>query len=255
MRAPSGFRSLDARPASDGAGRRDHRTEGEFGTQGEDRIVTENQRLDQPSQEIVTVTPRRGAARTTAIVLAGTASIALTAAAGAYVVNNLPGRAPGSIVAVPAEQAPPTAAQPHRPAGPNRPAVSSALFERGEVAAITGTVSARPETAESAAPEQPVLRPETPAAPEPAVDRTVRVGAAYLDARVGESASGGMTLTVDTNATFAALTGGRVDPRAVSTLRTEIGTGGTVTVTFSDPTLGSHDLRLERTEVPARVTT
>ncbi|MFC3963731.1 hypothetical protein [Nocardia jiangsuensis] len=205
-----------------------------------------------PGPEILTVTPRRGIARTTAIVLAGTASIALTAAAGAYVVNNLPDRTPGAIAAAPARPEPPAAQPLHRPAGPNRPFTSSALFERRDTVAIAGTVTARPETAEVV---QPALRPEPPTAPQPAVDRTVRVGSAYLDAHMGESASGGMTLTVDTNATFAALTGGRVDPRDVTTLRTEIGTGGSVTVTFSDPTLGDHDLRLERTEVPARVTT
>ncbi|MEV0356161.1 hypothetical protein AB0H71_08865 [Nocardia sp. NPDC050697] len=216
--------------------------------------MTENQRTSEPGPEILTVTPRRGIARNTAIVLAGTASIALTAAAGAYVVNNLPDRIPGTIAAVPAEPAP-AAVQPHRPAGPNRPSISSALFERREVAAITGTVQARPESVEPAAAVQPAPRPEPAAAPEPTVDRTVRVGNAYLDAHVGESASGGVTVTVDTNATFAALTGGSIDPRAVATLRTEIGTGGSVTVTFSDPTLGDHDLRLERTEVPARVTT
>ncbi|MFC8531125.1 hypothetical protein [Nocardia sp. NPDC057227] len=219
--------------------------------------MTENQRPGEPrpGPEILTVTPRRGIARTTAIVLAGTASIALTAAAGAYVVNNLPDRSPGTIAAAPARPEPPAVQPLHRPAGPNRPFISSALFERRDTAAIAGTVTARPETAETAEVVRPALRPEPPAAPEPAVDRTVRVGSAYLEAHVGESASGGVTLTVDTNATFAALTGGRVDPRDVTTLRTEIGTGGSVTVTFSDPTLGDHDLRLERTEVPARVTT
>ncbi|WP_067648867.1 hypothetical protein [Nocardia harenae] len=220
--------------------------------------MTENQRPGEPGPgpEILTVTPRRGIARNTAIVLAGTASIALTAAAGSYVVNNLPDRTPGPIAAVPADPVP-AAVQPHRPAGPNRPYVSTALFERREVAAITGTVQARPESVPPAVPAQPPQppRPEAAVAPEPAVDRTVRVGDAYLDAHVGESASGGVTLTVDTNATFAALTGGLVDPRAVATLRTEIGTGGSVTVTFSDPTLGDHDLRLAGTEVPARVTT
>ncbi|UGT59244.1 hypothetical protein [Nocardia asteroides] len=225
--------------------------------------MTENQRPGEPrpGPEILTVTPRRGIARTTAIVLAGTASIALTAAAGAYVVNNLPDRTPGTIAAAPARPEAPAAQPVHRPAGPNRPFISSTLFERRDTAAIAGTVTARPETTETtetvetAEVVQPALRPEPPAAPEPAVDRTVRVGSAYLEAHVGESASGGMTLTVDTNATFAALTGGRVDPRDVTTLRTEVGTGGSVTVTFSDPTLGDHDLRLERTEVPARVTT
>ncbi|MFC8047034.1 hypothetical protein [Nocardia sp. NPDC057353] len=217
----------------------------------------ENRRPGEPAPDTELLTPRRGAARTTAIVLVGTASIGLTAVAGAYIVSNVPGRTPGNIEAGRAEPEQAAVPPPPRVAAPAGPFAGSALFERRESAAIAGTVQIRPETVEqqpAAAPPAEVVPPAA-AAPEPAADRRVRVGPAYVDARVDEPASGGVALTLDTNATFAALTGGRVDPRAVATLRTEIGTGGSVTVTFSDPTLGSHDLRLERTEVPARVST
>lgn len=202
------------------------------------------------SGELLTVTPRRGIARNTAVVLAGAASIGLTAAAGAYVVHNVPGGLPGGPAAAPAAPAPADPQPPLRSATPRfdagRPVVTAALFDRRD-AAVSGPLAARQETvpATGPAPMAPAAPPAT--RPEPAFDRTVRVGPAYLGATIGAEEDGVVTVTLGTNATVAALTGRRTGSGSadVMTLRTEIGADGDVTVTFSDPTLGEHDLRLE----------
>ncbi|WP_039803327.1 hypothetical protein [Nocardia araoensis] len=101
--------------------------------------------------------------------------------------------------------------------------------------------------------EPQVDSPTTPPAHAPLGGR-VRLGDAYVGAQVTEVETDTVSVTVDTNA-LTMLTGllRSEQPAAstVTTMRTDLDTQrGEVRVAFSDPSLGEHDLHLDRHPAP-----
>ncbi|MGW4088898.1 hypothetical protein [Nocardia sp. NPDC004750] len=188
-------------------------------------------------------------ARHAAVVLAGAASLSLTVAAGAYIVHQIADtQRPDTPIAAPV-----TPAVPDEP-GRGRGTVFYPLLTGNSFvlpAAVSAPCAGEPETAEPQADS-----PATPPGRTP-LGGKVRFGDAYVGAQVAESAADTVSVTVDTNA-LTALTGlFRSDPApqqpgAVTTMRTDLDTQrGEVRVAFSDPSLGEHDLHLDRRPAPA----
>lgn len=217
---------------------------------GKDSIVTEHR-----SGQI---------ARYTAVVLAGTASLTLTFAAGAYVVRQIPDTRQSSEI---------TSDRAASPMG-LRDATRS-----GPSAAEAPRLGDRPVFLFGSRADEPVappLAPQAPSAP-PSTDRVavaperpagvsgrVDVGSAYVGAHFAPTRNS-VAFTVDTNL-FSTLSeflgseqfrddfGTEADPSGITAVRTEIDTRrGEVTFVLSDPSLGEHDLRLDRNPAPAAV--
>lgn len=188
-------------------------------------------------------------ARHAAVVLAGAASLSLTVAAGAYVVHQIADtQRPDTPIAAPVT-----------PAAPDEPRHGhGTVFDP----VLTGTTFVLPPMVSDARIDEPEpidSQAGSPAAP-PArapLGGTVRLGDAYLGARVAEGGTDTVSVTVDTNA----LTmlpgllrfGSAPEPGAgaVTTMRTDLDTQrGEVRVAFSDPRLGEHDLHLDRHPAP-----
>ncbi|WP_159923502.1 MULTISPECIES: hypothetical protein [Nocardia] len=193
-------------------------------------------------------------ARHAAVVLAGAASLSLTAAAGAYVVQQIAdSQRPDTRLAAPT--APET---PHEPDQGHRAVPYPALTGSSFVlpAAVSAPRAAEPET--SAPHIISPTEPTAPTAPAP-IGGKVRLGDAYVGAQVAEVQHDTVSVTVDTNA-FTMLTDflhsepapQQPDESAVTTMRTDVDTrSGEVRLAFSDPKLGEHDLRLDRHAAPA----
>ncbi|MGK8521256.1 hypothetical protein ACRS6B_06715 [Nocardia asteroides] len=188
-------------------------------------------------------------ARHAAIVLAGAASLSLTAAAGAYVVHQIAdAQHPDTRLAAPVIPAPP-----HDP-GHGRRAVSYPALTASS-SALPATVPA-PGAVETDRREEdkpgPVSAPTAPTAPAP-LDGEVRLGDAYVGARLAEVEQDTVSVTVDTNA-FTVLRSFVVptpEEPGLTTMRTDIDTrNGEVRLAFSDPKLGEHGLRLNRHSAP-----
>ncbi|WP_280497727.1 hypothetical protein [Nocardia asiatica] len=187
-------------------------------------------------------------ARHAAIVLAGAASLSLTAAAGAYIVHQIADtQRPDSRLAAPV-----IPATPHAP-DHGRATVSYPVLTASS-SVLPAAVSAPPAfEPEAAAP--PI---NSPTAPAP-LGGEVRLGDAYFGAQVATAEPDTLSVTVDTNAIMV-LTGflrsgpAPEQPGAstVTTMRTDLDTqSGEVRVALSDPRLGEHDLRLNRHAAPA----
>ncbi|MGY2028607.1 hypothetical protein ACW9HR_12340 [Nocardia gipuzkoensis] len=187
-------------------------------------------------------------ARHAAVVLAGAASLSLTVAAGTYIVQQI------------ADTQHPDS----RLAAPIAPVAPDAPDHRREVVlypVLTGSSSVLPPAAlapRAVEPETVQAQIDSPPASAPApLGGTVRLGDAYLGARVAKGEADTVSVTVDTNA-FTVLTGllrsGPEQPGAstVTTMRTDLDTqSGEVRLALSDPRLGEHDLRLNRHGAPA----
>ncbi|MFB7877065.1 MULTISPECIES: hypothetical protein [unclassified Nocardia] len=179
-----------------------------------------------------------------AIVAAGTASLCLTVAAGAYIVNHMPELTPPTT-----EQADPgTSRNPGHP----RPILAEDATPRRssepvELAFSTGRVE---QTATRAA----VHQSELAAKPDQSLAGRVRVGTTYLGAQVAPAQPNTVAFTVDTNlgATASKYLGIATDPTGTTALRTELDTRrGEVVFVLTDPTLGTHTLRVQRVQQPA----
>lgn len=196
-------------------------------------------------------------ARHTAIVLAGTASLSLTVASGAYIVHQMAEtRHPtGEIVAAPARAIPAIGTD----SGPEFP---DALLSGGsrDLPALFARFPAESvaDTAKTTA-----TNTDSPTAVPAGIGGKLRVGTAYVGAQVATGRTNSVAVTVDTDAltTLADLVlaepvreqfGIHADPGGITLLRAEVDThNGEVTLAFSDPTLGEHGLRLQRYPAPA----
>ncbi|MFE7802779.1 hypothetical protein [Nocardia sp. NPDC057440] len=193
--------------------------------------------------------------RHAAIVLAGAASLSLTVVSGAYIVHQMADthRAGSEL------SAPPTAtAEDITPdAGPT---ISKAVLTSGSRDLPALFVRIPPDTT-AASPN--IAAPHS----DPAVDTSaglagkLRLGTAYVGAQLTPVRADTVVFTVDTNALtvlsdflLSAPIRDRLgvdnDPAATTQVRTELDTHGQVTVTFSDPALGEHALRMNRYPAP-----
>ncbi|MEU2037880.1 hypothetical protein [Nocardia niwae] len=187
-------------------------------------------------------------ARHAAIVLAGAASVSLTAAAGAYIVHQIADtQRPDTRIAAPIVPAAPD--QPdRRRAYVSYPALTSSSFVLP--VAISAPAAREPEIA---APQ--VDSPSAPPSPAPLAGR-VRLGEAYVGAQVATTEADTVSVSVDTNALTMLTSFLRSDSEreksGVTTMRTDLDTrSGEVRLGLSDPGLGEHDLRLNRHARPA----
>ncbi|MBF6191966.1 hypothetical protein [Nocardia implantans] len=188
-------------------------------------------------------------ARHAAVVLAGAASLSLTVAAGAYIVHQIADtQRPDTPIAAPVTPAAPD--EPRHGHGRDFDPVLT-----GNSFVLSATVS-ESHVAEPEQVEQQAASLTTPPARTP-VGGTVRIGDAYVGARVAEGEADTVSVTVDTNA-LTMLTGllhsdSRPEPNAgnVTTMRTDLDTQrGEVRVAFSDPSLGEHGVQLDRHPAP-----
>ncbi|MEV6430788.1 hypothetical protein [Nocardia sp. NPDC051463] len=193
--------------------------------------------------------------RHAAIVLAGAASLSLTVVSGAYIVNQMADthRAGSEL------SAPPTAT-----AEDITPDAGTTISE----AVLTGGSRDLPALFVHMPVDTTATSPNT-AAPhiDPAVGTSaglagkLRLGTTYVGAQLTPIRADTVAFTVDTNALSAlsnfllsAPIRNRLDvgtdPAATTQVRTELDTHGQVTVTFSDPTLGEHALRMNQHPAP-----
>ncbi|MFR9753684.1 hypothetical protein ACL02S_21980 [Nocardia sp. 004] len=221
--------------------------------------------------------------RHAAIVLAGTASLSLTVAAGTYVVHQIADtQRPATRLAAPVVPLTPKETH-YGPASVSYPAVT------GGYPAVTGVKTSYPILAgkstsypiftgnssntPAALPEQRDAEPKPAASHDvPTVtqeraanrQRELRLGDAYIRTQLAEGENDTVSITVDTNA-LAVLTGflpavpapeqnGDPDDAAVvTTLRTDLNTqNGAVRMELSSPGVGERTLRLDQpgTTVP-----
>ncbi|MEU4339814.1 hypothetical protein AB0H00_00905 [Nocardia sp. NPDC023852] len=189
-------------------------------------------------------------ARHATIVLAAATSLSLTAVAGGYIVHQMAdAQRPDRELAAPVA---PTGAKDTHRGGPvgSDPRLTSRSFALP--AAYTRQLATEPTHAE----------PHSDSTQRTPTSRggKVRLGNAFVEARIAEAETDTVSVTVGTNA-FALLTGYLptpvpeqlgAAPSAVTTVRTDLDIHhGEVRLAFSDPTLGEHDLRLSRCPEPA----
>ncbi len=183
--------------------------------------------------------------RLSAIVVSGAASLCLTVAAGAYIVNHMPELAP------PAQEysGPATAPNPghHRPL----PIENSAPRGGVELAMSFGAPALSTERSEPAATRTPITTLQSSAGARPGnspLTGRIGIGDTYVGAQVAPARSDAVAFTVDTNLATVAVKylGLTPDPTAVTVLRTEFDSGhGELVLALSDPALGSHTLRVD----------
>lgn len=192
------------------------------------------------------MTARRPAqtARLATTVVAGAASLCLTFAAGAYIVNHMPEpTAPsGSGASAPGAEPVP---------GFRRPALADPGTPRLTTDIVTvAFATEQPRTAQAAATQQSGVG-ATP--DDSTLAGRVRIGTTYVGAQVAPARTDTIAVTVDTNLVTMAskYLGITVDPAGVTALRTELDTRrGELVFVLSDPGLGSHTLRVERVQKP-----
>ncbi|GEM35005.1 hypothetical protein NN3_60120 [Nocardia neocaledoniensis NBRC 108232] len=186
-------------------------------------------------------------ARLSATVVAGAASLCLTVAAGAYIVNNMPELAPAPT----REHAEPGSAPAPGGHQPTLAEGGSPRFTSDFVQLAVFT-----ERAPSAPVPTPVTtqRSTTAAAPnDSTLAGRLRIGTTYVGAQVAPARTDTISFTVDTNVVTIAskYLGVTADPAGVTALRTELDTRrGELMFVLSDPALGSHTLRVERIQKP-----
>ncbi|WP_446223661.1 hypothetical protein ACTWPB_29245 [Nocardia sp. IBHARD005] len=182
--------------------------------------------------------------RLSAIVCSGAASLCLTVAAGAYIVNHMPppAREYASPVATPNPG--------HHRSFPVEDSASSAYDV--ELAMSAGPTLAT-ERSVPAATRTPVTALQSGVGARlndsPLAGR-VGIGGTYVGAQVAPPRDEGLAFTVDTNLVTVAAKylGLTVDPAAVTALHTEFNARrGELVFVLSDPGLGSHTLRVEGT--------
>ncbi|MFD6398624.1 hypothetical protein [Nocardia sp. NPDC060249] len=186
--------------------------------------------------------------RLSAIIFSGAASLCLTVAAGAYIVNHMPRLTPP-----PAEFAGPTApANPghHRPFSVED---SGPRVGNVELAMSFGAPSLSTERSAPAATRTPITAQQSGVGARPGnspLTGRVGIGGTYVGAQVTPPRSDTVAFTVDTNLVTVAAKylGLTVDPGAVTALHTEFDARrGELVFVLSDPGLGSHTLRVEGT--------
>ncbi|MBH0781205.1 hypothetical protein [Nocardia bovistercoris] len=199
-------------------------------------------------------------ARHVTVVLAGAASLTLTVAAGAYIADQMAGTQ--RQAATPGGPEKPAAVAPPRaePAGPD--SFVEAVFHGYRVGRPAAPIL--PGPSEPPAPAAPAVRVAAPQpAPEPrprareGVDGRFDVGDGYVGARIEPTGGDTVTVTVDTDLFSGpapkAEPNGQGSGGEVSRVTTEIDTKrGAMTLAVSDPTLGEHDLHVDRTPAPGR---
>lgn len=196
-----------------------------------------------------------------AVVFAGAASLSLTVAAGAYVVNQMASTAgSGTHVAAPPQSPGPVLDNFAPNPGPR--AGSPVLVANGDRSPAVYQAAVYPATPEVAVPQtDSVVEPSRPAG----VGGRVGLGTTYVGARVAPVHTNTVAFTVDTNA-FSALTdillsepvqerlGVHIDPAGITQVRTELDTrSGEITFVLSDANLGEHEVQLQRKPAPADV--
>ncbi|WP_131816808.1 MULTISPECIES: hypothetical protein [Nocardia] len=186
--------------------------------------------------------------RLSAIVISGAASLCLTFAAGAYIVNHMPELGPPPAH----DQAEPTATPnpgPHRPFSLE----DSAPHAGVELAMSFGAPTLTTERSEPAATRTPITAQQSGVGARPAnspLTGRVGIGGTYVGAQVAPPRSDSVSFTVDTNLVTVAAKylGLTPDPAAVTALHTEFDARrGELVFVLSDPGLGSHTLRVEGT--------
>lgn len=185
--------------------------------------------------------------RLSAIVISGAASLCLTFAAGAYIVNHMPQLAPP-----PAEDHAEPIATPNH--GHHRPfSVEDSAPRVGgvELAMSIGGPTMSTERSAPAATRTPITAQQSGVGARPdnsALTGHLKIGGTYVGAQVAPARSDTVTFTVDTNLVTVAskYLGLTVDPAAVTALHTEFDARrGELVFVLSDPGLGSHTLRVE----------
>lgn len=190
-------------------------------------------------------------ARLSVTVVAGAASLCLTFAAGAYIVNNATIVEDSPPLAAPADDQPTPFTGPgigHHPLPPER-TVPRYTADITLAVATERSVPAATRTAVTAHQGGIGVTPD-----EEKFGGRVRIGSTYVGAQVAPAATDTLAVTVDTNlVTLAArYLGVAVDPADATALTTELDTRrGEVVFVLSDPRLGSHTLRVERVQQPA----
>ncbi|MFE9789054.1 hypothetical protein ACFYO7_27110 [Nocardia salmonicida] len=185
--------------------------------------------------------------RLSAIVISGAASLCLTFAAGAYIVNHMPELGPP-----PADHAEPAATPNpghHRPSSVENSAPRAGV----ELAMSFGAPTLTTERSEPAATRTPITAQQSGVGARPDNSRLagrVGIGGTYVGAQVAPPRSDSVSFTVDTNLVTVAAKylGLTADPAAVTALHTEFDARrGELVFVLSDPGLGSHTLRVEGT--------
>ncbi|MFC9893306.1 hypothetical protein ACFVMC_06410 [Nocardia sp. NPDC127579] len=184
--------------------------------------------------------------RHTAIVFAGAASIALTGAAGAYIMTQM------SDVQR-SQSAPPAPQSDHYATD----SIDTGFARPAAAVVLTGERRRLPVSAAGFAPE-PVLPQVVSTAPAATgLTGTLRLGTTtYVGAQVAPVHSNTLAITVDTNV-FSALSeflrSEGLDAQAgVTYLRSEFDSRGGLTMTVSDPAIGEHAIQLNRTPTPVQ---
>ncbi|MFI5778379.1 hypothetical protein [Nocardia sp. NPDC051570] len=199
----------------------------------------------------------------TAIVTAGMASIALTVAAGTYVVNQIAetGRMPGTEIALPGtgltDQGP--VHEPRTYESSVTPRVSAEIDLMADSERLPGTPYDRKPPAPAGHPAPSVASATGTPETVPAPMRVQLPGDTYVGADVARPQPNSLTMTVDTNLVAAVTTalarqlGDRpdaVDPAGVTRISTDVDIhSGEVTLAFSDPMFGRQSVQLLRRTV------
>ncbi|MFD3744625.1 hypothetical protein [Nocardia sp. NPDC058633] len=191
--------------------------------------------------------------RLSAIIFSGAASLCLTVAAGAYIVNHMP-----ELTAPPAEDFARPGATPnpghHRPFSVED---SAPRVDGVELVMSFGGPTLSTERSAPAATRTPVTAQRFGAGARPDDSRLtgrVGIGGTYVGAQVAPPRDDAVAFTVDTNLVTVAAKylGMTVDPTAVTALHTEFDAGrGELVFVLSDPGLGSHTLRVEGAALPS----
>ncbi|MFD3510038.1 hypothetical protein [Nocardia sp. NPDC058666] len=183
--------------------------------------------------------------RLSAIVASGAASLCLTVAAGAYIVNHMPALAPPPATEHAAPVVTPNPGH-HRPL----PADDSAPTSTVDLVMFTGESTLRAERSADELTPTPLAAQQSGARLDnSALAGRLGIGGTYLGAQVAPARSDTYAFTVDTNlvTTAARYLGMTPDPAAVTAVRTEFDSRqGELVVILSDPRVGSHTLRVEK---------
>lgn len=195
-------------------------------------------------------------ARHAAIVLAGAASLSLTVVSGAYIVHQMADthRAAGEMAAAPSATIPDIVIN-------SSPELSDAVLT-GESRDLPALFARFPAETTDTTGKIPESHADSPTTSPAEISGKLRLGSTYVGAQVAPGRPNSVAFTVDTNAVTVLSDfllaepvrerlGIHADPDGVTQLRTEVDThNGEVTLTFSDPTLGEHGLRVARYPAP-----
>ncbi|MFC4373925.1 hypothetical protein ACFO5K_07390 [Nocardia halotolerans] len=192
-------------------------------------------------------------ARLSATVVAGTASLCLTVAAGAYIANNMSDLGT-QLAQEPAAPVVTPGLDPHRPVrddvAPRRS--SAGVIELAVSSERSPSWDDQPAAA-SAHRAEALADGSDPAVAPPAGE--LRIGDTYVGAQIAPARTDVVAFTVDTNVVNVAaerLGITTTEPAGVTALRTEVDTSrGAVRFVLSDPGLGEHTLSVERARQPS----